>query len=168
MAIFWMKMSAGFFSPPYCFLPKRYYLIIFWISLFISFLMIFLFRFHFSPLIEPIFKEAYSACSLCLRRSVTDSGYSGGSANGNLSPSPSESCFLTQPLLHNIIGFCDYRNRSKWRDGRDPFNISARLLPDGLADSLQTSTSLTKYGICVYHHFRVGLKWKWAFRSDKN
>lgn len=83
-----------FFFPPHCFLPQRYYLITFWISLFISFLMIFLFRFHFSPLIEPIFKEAYSACSLCLRISVTDSGYSGGSANGNLSPSPSESCFL--------------------------------------------------------------------------
>ena len=51
------KEIRRFFFPPHCFLPQTYYLITFWVSLFITYLLIFLFRFHFSPLIEPIFME---------------------------------------------------------------------------------------------------------------
>ncbi len=51
------KDVRRFFFPPHCFLPQTYYLIIFWVTLLSSYLLIFLFRFHFSPLIEPLFME---------------------------------------------------------------------------------------------------------------
>ena len=46
-----------FFFPSNCFLSQSYYQFIFSISLIITYLLLFLFRFHFSPLIEPLFLE---------------------------------------------------------------------------------------------------------------